>query len=225
MSISKNIAILSGKGGTGKTTLAINLAAALHNMGEDVLLVDANLENPHVGVSLGSGLHLNTLHDVLSDRIAHTQAVHYHDSGLKVVPGDLRPKSYPLKHERLAKYRQSADVVLYDCPPNNHAHVWHAADQALIITQAQFPALADAARIINEVRAENKVLAGVVLNKPGKHDLSLEEVESYLGVPVISKLPLDHRFDEALRHREPYFFANERRPAGQALKELGARLV
>lgn len=223
--IGKNIAILSGKGGTGKTTLAINLAAALHSLQENTLLVDANLENPHIGVSLGAGLHHHTLHDVLADRIAHTQAVHYHDSGLKVVPGDLKPKNYPLRHERLSAYKQLADVIIYDAPPNNHHHVWHAADQTLIITQPQFPALADAVRIINDARARHKTLTGIVLNKRGKHDLSLADVERYLGLPVVAEIPFDHRFDRALKHRTPYYYAHPNTPAAKTIKQLAARIV
>lgn len=127
--------------------------------------------------------------------------------------------------ERLGKYKQSADVILYDCPPNNHQHVWHAADQALIVTQPQFPALADAIRIINDAKINNKVLVGTVLNKRGKHDLSLEEVENYLDMPVIAEIPYDDRFDEALKKRQTYFFNNQKRPAAQAIKALAARIV
>jgi len=53
MAISRVIGCISAKGGVGKTTSAINLAAALHVFGKDVILVDANLTTPNVGVYLG----------------------------------------------------------------------------------------------------------------------------------------------------------------------------
>ena len=109
--------------------------------------------------------------------------------------------------------------------PKTGKHVWHAADQALIITQPQFPALADAVRILNDAQINNKVLVGAVLNKRGKHDLSLEEVEEYLGIPVVAEIPFDDRFDEALKKRQPYFFSNLKRPGAKAIQQLAARIV
>lgn len=206
--------------------LAINLAAALHRMGESTLLVDANLRAPHVGVSLGSGMHACTLHDVLAGGISAVQSVHYHDSGLKIVPGDMRLRNHTsLDYKKIADYKKLADYVFYDSSPTHHDHIWHAADQALVVTQPQFPALADALRIINEVKERQDVLVGVVLNKAGKHDLSVAEVEKYLGLPVIASLPYDERIDEALKHRAIYSDLFPQRKTALAIKELAYRIA
>lgn len=205
--------------------LAINLAVALHQQGENTLLIDANLENPHVGVSLGTGMHLHTIHDVLAHRIAPTQAIHYHDSGLKVVPGDVRPKNLSLDVEKLQSYNKLADVVLFDCPPNNYGHVWHAADQALIITQPQFPALTDANRILREAQLNNKVLVGVVLNKKGMYDLTAAQVEEYLGLPVIAELPHDEKINYSLSRRTPYITSYPNKELSKNIRNLAARIM
>ena len=54
MAVSRIIGCISAKGGVGKTTSAINLAAALNYFGKDVTLVDANLTSPNVGIYLGT---------------------------------------------------------------------------------------------------------------------------------------------------------------------------
>ena len=52
--MSKIIAIVSGKGGVGKTTSAINLGVALNKFGKNVVVVDANLTTPNIGLHLGA---------------------------------------------------------------------------------------------------------------------------------------------------------------------------
>ncbi|MBN1275115.1 P-loop NTPase [Candidatus Woesearchaeota archaeon] len=221
--MSKTIGILSGKGGTGKTTLAINLAAALHNLGENTLLVDANLDNPHVGTSLGTGHYLHTVHDVLLDRIAATQAVHYHDSGLKIVPGSVTPKR-GLAHEHLNKFSRLADYVLYDGPPGHHDHVLDAAQQVLIVTNPDHHSLADAHRLVNQAQDRQKTLVGVVLNKAGT-GITEAQAETFLGVPIIASIPHDDKVPQALSRKVAYLQAYPKRPAAIAIKELAARIA
>ena len=50
----KILVITSGKGGVGKTTTAINLGAAINYFGKDVVVIDANLTTPNVGIHLNS---------------------------------------------------------------------------------------------------------------------------------------------------------------------------
>jgi septum site-determining protein MinD len=219
----KTIAILSGKGGTGKTTLAINLAAALHGLGENTILVDANLTQPHVGISLGTGRHLDTLHDVMENRIAPMQAVNYHQTGLLFVPGNLHPSTI-LDLEKLKAYKPLADVVLFDGPPGDHSHALAAADQVLIITTPHPTALADASRTMNEATRKGKTMVGVVLNRRGRFGLSDEQVERYLSVPTIATIPHDDRIEQATLDRVPYLLRYPDRPAAKAIAELASRI-
>ncbi|MBS3051549.1 MAG: P-loop NTPase, partial [Candidatus Aenigmarchaeota archaeon] len=62
------IAVVSGKGGVGKTTMVANIGTALSKLGKNVIILDANLTTPSLGMHLGVPLYPVTLHDVLKGR-------------------------------------------------------------------------------------------------------------------------------------------------------------
>ena len=85
----KIIGIVSGKGGVGKTTSAINLGGSLNNLGKEVIVVDANLATPNVGLHLGTPIVPVTLNQVIARKARPEEAIYEHDSGLKILPASL----------------------------------------------------------------------------------------------------------------------------------------
>lgn len=92
--MTKVITITSGKGGVGKTTTAINLAAALNSLGKDVILVDSNLTTPNVGIHLGAPIVPVTLNHVLLGKAKVGDAIYEHSSGTKILPSSLSEKNF-----------------------------------------------------------------------------------------------------------------------------------
>src|SRR3990167_7855228 len=90
--MNKIIVITSGKGGVGKTTTAINLGAAINYFGKDVLIIDANLSTPNLGIHLNSPEVPVSLNHVLSKRAEPSEAVYEHESGIKIMPASLSVK-------------------------------------------------------------------------------------------------------------------------------------
>jgi len=88
----KIIVITSGKGGVGKTTTAINLAAAINHFGKDVLVIDGNLTTPNIGIHLNSPEVPISLNQVLMKKAEAFEAVYEHESGLKIMPSSLSIK-------------------------------------------------------------------------------------------------------------------------------------
>ena len=85
----KVITVSSGKGGVGKTVSSINLAIALNNLGKNVILVDANLTTPNVGLNLGAPIVPISLNHVLNGKNKTREAIYEHHSGTKILPASL----------------------------------------------------------------------------------------------------------------------------------------
>ena len=113
MFILKLLTIISGKGGVGKTTTAINLGAALNSFGKEVIVVDANLTTPNVGLHLGAPIVPVNLNHVLLGKAKISDAIYEHESGTKIIPSSLsvkelrrlNPKSYARLASRCVKWQ------------------------------------------------------------------------------------------------------------------------
>ncbi|UCC91461.1 MAG: AAA family ATPase, partial [Candidatus Aenigmatarchaeota archaeon] len=119
--MSRIIAISSGKGGVGKTTLVANLSAALAQYGKSVVALDANLTTSNLALHLGMHLYPRTLHDVF-DRKARIKDVTYtHKTGFKIIPADIsfRKLKDVKSHEYVDifyKLLEGNDFILIDSP-------------------------------------------------------------------------------------------------------------
>ena len=111
--------IISGKGGVGKTTSTINLGASMNSFGKEVIIVDANLTTPNVGLHLGSPIVPVTLNHVMNDKAKVEEAIYEHESGTKILPSSLSINELKnIDHEKLIdvtkKLRKIADHILLD---------------------------------------------------------------------------------------------------------------
>jgi len=167
------IAVASGKGGVGKTTVAVNLAIALKNLGAAVGLMDADVYGPNVPVMLGT----NEQPRALDERtIIPVQAY-----GLKMIsmgllnPGD-KPLVWrgPMLHSVMQQFLRSVrwgqlDYLVVDLPPGT-GDVQLSLIQtvsvtgAVIVTTPSVVALADVRRAIEMFRQVNVEILGVVEN-------------------------------------------------------------
>jgi ATP-binding protein involved in chromosome partitioning len=167
------IAVASGKGGVGKTTVAVNLAIALKNMGASVGLLDADVYGPNVPVMLGT----NEQPRALDERtIIPVQAY-----GVKMIsmgllnPGD-KPLVWrgPMLHSVMQQFLRSVrwgqlDYLVVDLPPGT-GDVQLSLIQtvsvtgAVVVTTPSIVALADVRRAIEMFRQVNVEILGVVEN-------------------------------------------------------------
>jgi len=149
------IAVGGGKGGVGKSVIAVNLSLSLARLGANVTLVDADLGSANVHTMLGierPGLTLQALFDGRAKHL-HEVAVPSGYPNLQLIPGSVAvPGAANLQHARkLRLLRQlrklPGDVVVVDCGAGIHFNVvdfFTAADVQLLIASAQLVSLQNA---------------------------------------------------------------------------------
>jgi len=225
--MTKFIAIASGKGGTGKTTTAVNLAVAFNDLGKDVILLDANITTPHIALHLGLPEVPTTLHDVMRGRAHITEATYLHPSGLKVIPGgiddlfDAGERRNELGALLLGLYGKT-DLVILDAAAGIGAEAMeaiNASDETIIVTNSDLSSLSDALRTIRVAEEAGSVVPGIIVNKASKNnmDLSLEDIQSILGKRIIAAIPEDLKIRKSLSLGHPVVYTY---PSSSSAKEF-----
>ncbi len=198
--MSRVVGVISGKGGVGKTIVAINTAAALQKYyGKKVLLVDCNITTSHIGLYLGLYSTPVTLNDVLKGNIGIEKTIYEHPSGINVIPAslkleDLRNVDWHMVREKLLGVLDSYDFVLLDSSPGFNREsliTLEASHEALMVTAPLVPTVADLIKCRQLCEELHVKPLGVVLNmvRKKKYELSKQEVEQMTEMPVIDSIP------------------------------------
>jgi pilus assembly protein CpaE len=195
------VAVFNPKGGVGKTTVSVNLAAALVARGKRVLLVDADTVTGHVPSSLGMDAVpsvVDAWHDELEGGpvLSFDEQASVHSTGLKVLPLTSSPiHTEILDPERVAaaltQARRSADLVLVDLHPSysplNRA-VLDAADRILVPVTPDLPAIRAAVKLVDvadELGMRDRL--NLVINRANS-GVSVADLEKTTGLPAIAQI-------------------------------------
>ena len=207
------ITVASGKGGVGKTTFVCNLAAALARMGKGVVVVDANLTTPNLGVHLGIPLYPITLQDVLSGDAKLKEALYADKSGVKILPADMsitklsKTTAGELVNV-LYKLADGFDFVVVDSAAGlgrEAVTAIEAADELITLTNPEMPAVVDALKLCKITEKLETTNLGVVINKVrnDRHEMHPQEVREFLGLDILGTIPEDKMFRRALKEKQP----------------------
>src|SRR3990167_2324754 len=192
--MAKLLTIISGKGGVGKTTTAINLGAAINKFGKDVVVVDANLTTPNVGLHLGAPIVPVNLNHVLLGKAKVSDAIYEHESGTKIIPSSLSIKELKrLDHSKLKDVGKSlkrlADFIIYDSAAGLGEEAIssiEAADSLIIVTNPEIPAVTDALKTAKLADEMGKEVLGVVVTRVRgvRTEMPLDNIREMLDLPI-----------------------------------------
>ncbi|MEA3514178.1 MAG: cell division ATPase MinD [Nanoarchaeota archaeon] len=233
--MTKFLVIASGKGGVGKTTTSINLAAALRECGKDVIIVDGDLINPNVSLYLGSDEVEHTLHDVLRGEISISEAIYTHPSGIKVIPSSISLSDLPHAHYKalgraLSPLEGYTDLVIVDSHPgiNKDAqHIFKLADELLVVTVPELSAVTDAMKTIRMAESLGTNVMGVLINRKERkgYEMESKEIESFLEKPVIGEIAEDKNVKKAAIENFPVYNLYPKSAASRDFRKLAASMA
>jgi chromosome partitioning protein len=250
--MSKVIAIANQKGGVGKTTTAVNLAACLGELGCRVLVVDAD---PQGNATSGLGIDWNdinvSVYDCLiNDVDTNIAVVETEFEGVWVLPSSIHLAGAEVelvgldrREHRLrrivGKVREDYDYVFIDCPPSLGlltVNALVAADSVLIPIQCEYYALEGLTQLLSTVKLvrgrlnANLEIEGVLLTMfDGRTNLSIQvadEVKRFFKEKVYSTIiPRNVRLSEAPSYGKPITIYDNRSRGAEVYRELAEEVL
>ncbi len=227
--MAKIISITNQKGGVGKTTTSINLAASLVKRGKRILLIDMDPQgNATVGCGVDPDSIEHTIYDVLLAEVGAQQAIVKSECGVDVMTanGDLAGAQVELLNEigrelrlqqALSKVADNYDFIFIDCPPALNVltiNALVASNSVLIPMQCEYFALEGLSALISTIRKIRETLnpklsiEGLLRTMFDKRNSLSGEVsrqlQSHFGDKVYATVvPRNIRLAEAPSYGEP----------------------
>jgi len=224
------IGIFSSKGGVGKTTCALNIAMAMHQLGNETMLVDCDVKNSNLGLHLGIYDFPITLQDVLEGEMNFLEAVHVHSTGLRIVPASVSLREFKTDLSKLEDiFKQIKHDMVLDTPPGVNedvAALIKMCTDIVVISSPDLPSVTDSMKTIQMSKDLGKRVRGIIINRAeGKYELKPEDIEKVCGVPILGIIPEDKNVKKGLYNKMPVIAYKPHAPSSIALKKTGAKLI
>ena len=231
------IAVLSGKGGTGKTSVCAAVSTALARMGHKVLAIDCDMGLQNLDISLGlSDSGAISFLDVCEGGYRLDQAAKHHAfEKLSFLTAPLNRTADSVDgeafHAMVRSAKQEFDYIFLDAPAGIDAGFELAArfaDRVLIVTGADPAAVRDAARAAQRLELMGKTDVRLIVNRVSRKlfstmSVTVDDVMDTAGLPLIGVVPEDQNVTLAAAFGAP-LIAYTNRGAAKACEAIAKRL-
>jgi flagellar biosynthesis protein FlhG len=238
------VAITSGKGGVGKSNVAVNLAITLAGAGKRVTLLDADLGLANADVLCNVDLRTNLSH-VIARKRELADVLIKAPGGFNLIGGasglarmaDLTDDDRQRLIEALGELETQADVILIDTGAGISPNVLsftRAADHVLVVTTPEPTAITDAYAVVKVIsRDASERRLSLLVNQarsPAEgrvvHERIAKVAKQFLGVSVLDAgyVLADENVQQAVRRRTPFVLGTPNCPAARCIEKLAMRL-
>ena len=225
------VAIASGKGGVGKSTIATNLAVCLADAGAQVGLIDADILNPNIPQMFGLG---SGRPKVANDKMQPLEVfgVKLISTGFLTSPEKPMIMRGPMLHSAIRQFFTDVewgrlDYMIVDLPPGTGDAPLSLAQSfpltgSIIVTQPQAVAVSDAIRATAMFDQLKVPVLGVIENMAGDFFGSGggERFAESRGVPFLGRIPLAAKVREGGDYGRPAAIHSPDSPSGRALRKM-----
>ncbi|MCA0453142.1 MAG: Mrp/NBP35 family ATP-binding protein [Chloroflexi bacterium] len=230
------IAVSSGKGGVGKSTVSTNLAAALADAGAKVGLIDGDILNPNLPTMTGLGVGRPK---VVDGKMIPMEAYGFKvmSTGFLTNPDKPMILRGPMLHSAIRQLFMDVnwgklDYMIVDLPPGTGDAPLSLAQSfpltgAVIVTQPQDVAVSDALRSIAMFETLNVPVLGVVENMAGDFfgTGGGEKLAEERSVPFLGRIPLDAEVRKGGDYGRPIVVTQPENPAAVAFQEMAKTIA
>ena len=232
------IAILSGKGGTGKTSVCACLATALAADGKRVLCIDCDvgLRNLDIALAMADSGALSFL-DVCTGAYELNQAAeHPNYPGLFFLTAPTHCQSESIDREQFGEFlwdaKREFDYILLDAPAGVDAGfrlTASYADRCILVTGSGPSSVRDVSRAGELLELMGKQNVRLIVNRVshrmvGAMDTTVDDVMDAAGLPLLGVVPEDPNVTLAATHNRPLLMYSCRCPAAVACQRISKRL-
>lgn len=238
------LAITSGKGGVGKTSLATNLAIALRRHRHRVCLLDADMGLANANILLGLQA-AYSLDDVKAGRVGLDDLILQGPEGVDILPAAAglerlavrSPRTEPRLAEALTRLESTYDYLLVDTPAGigetTRAFI-HPCDMSALVITPEPTSLTDAFTLMRtmlreEYAGELAVIVNMLpMGQTGEHlfERFQAAAQRFLEIKLhyLGAVPMDRNVTRAVVRQQPLLTASEPSPAAEAITELADRI-
>lgn len=238
------VAVTSGKGGVGKTNIAVNLAIKLSEMGRKIILLDGDLGTANADVLCNLAPGGNLAH-VVAGRKSLADSIVQAPGGFGLIPGAsglaqmAALGEYERDHliEQIQQLETQADLIIVDTGAGVGPGVLSfalGADQLLVVTTPEPTAVTDAYAAIKTLKRRREEIDVRVLVNMVQSDVEgrqvFDRIDSVcrkfldLNIQYAGHVDADPRVGQAVRRRKPFVLENPTCPASMAIGRLAHRM-